>query len=130
LEEARLGEKTVTIPDVICSPDEFHHLLVTTYPKRDRGGEFALLCCKPQYQDLLLIGPRISSSPKLLNREVGISKVYIRPIQRDLRLEEVAFDEANWVRWHFSQKCLLSTFLLIVYCILIMEVEGNVSWLC
>ena len=62
LEEAGLGEKTVTVPDVDCSPQAFHQLLLAAYPKLESGGGFELLRCKPQSRDLVLIGSRISIS--------------------------------------------------------------------
>lgn len=108
LEEAGLGEKTITVPDITCSYEEFHHLLLAIYPKLDEGGGYELLRCRPQSRDLLLIGPRVSRSPKLLKRRVGNGKVYIRPIQRDLSLEEVAFEEVDGV-------CSSSNVLLIIY---------------
>ena len=112
LEEAGLGEKTVTVPDITCSPEEFHLLLLTTYPKLDSGGGFELLRCKPQSRDLLLIGPRISNSPRLLKRQVGNGKVYMRPIQRDLSLEEVTSDEVEGVGSPPSNDCMYSMILL------------------
>lgn len=87
LEEAGLGEKTVVIPDIDCDPEDFHSLILSAYPKLRDGGGFELLRCKPNLRDLLVIGPRVSSYPKLLKRRIGNGKVYIRPVQRDLSLE-------------------------------------------
>lgn len=92
LEEAGLGEKMLVV-QMDCSPEEFSRLLCGAYPKLESGGGFELLRCKPKSRDLLLIGPRISNCPKLLKRRVGNGKVYIRPIQRDLSLEEVVVPE-------------------------------------
>lgn len=97
LEEAGLGERTVTISDISCSPEEFNRILLGTYPKLDGGGGFELLRCKPQSRELMLIGPRISRSPSLLKRQVGNGKVYIRPIQRDLSLQGVDVEEVEGV---------------------------------
>ncbi len=97
LEEAGLGEKTVTIPDVSCTPEEFRCILLEAFPKLDRGGGFELLRCKPQSRELMLIGPRISCCPNLLKRQVCNGKVYIRPIQRDLSLEGVTVEEVEGV---------------------------------
>lgn len=83
--------------NVACTPEEFNHILLATFPKLDRGGGFELLRCKPQSRELMLFGPRVSSCPKLLRRQVGNSKIYIRPIQRDLSLEEVAVEEVEGV---------------------------------
>lgn len=88
LEEAGLGERLVTVPDIDCSAQVLRRILLDAFPKLEGGGGFDLLRCKPQSRDLLIIGPRIASSPRSLKRHVGNGKVYVRPIQRDLSLEE------------------------------------------
>lgn len=90
LQEAGLGDKTITVPNINCNPGDFRLLLLEAYPKLQSGGGFELLRCKKQSRDLVLIGHRIASSPKLLKQQVGNGKVYIRPIQRDLSLDMVA----------------------------------------
>lgn len=97
LEEAGLGEKTILLPDVDCDPEDFHTLILGTYPKLREGGGYELLRCKPASRDLIIIGPRISNTPKLLKRRVGNGKVYLRPLQRDLGLEEEDCDEVKGV---------------------------------
>ena len=87
LEEAGLGEKLIEVPDVDCGPDEFNDVVLGAYPKLKEGGGYEMLRCKPASRDLLLIGPRIASTPKLLKRRVGSGKVYLRPLQRDLSLD-------------------------------------------
>jgi hypothetical protein len=97
LEEAGLGEKVVTIPDVDCTPEAFHQLLRGTFPKLQSGGGHELLRCKPQSRDLVLVGPKAANNARLLKRQVGNGKVYIRPIQRDLGLEAEDSCEAEGV---------------------------------
>ena len=97
LEEAALGEKYVTIPNINCNPEDFRFLVLATCPKLQNGGGFELLRCKLQSRELLLIEHRISGSPKLLKQHVGNGKVYIRPIQRDLSLEVVASEDVQGV---------------------------------
>lgn len=101
LEEAGLGEKTVTVEDIDSGPEAFRQVLLTAYPKLECGGGFELLRCKPQSRDLVLLSPRLSFNPRWLKRRVGNGKVYIRPIQRDLCLEEEAGEEegegVSWV---------------------------------
>lgn len=100
LEEAGLGEKLVVIPDLDCSPERFHQVLLDAYPKLGFGGGFELLRCRPKSRDLLLISSRISNTPRLLKRRVGNGRVYIRPIQRDLSLEpESCGEEVEEVSW-------------------------------
>lgn len=94
LEEAGLGEKVLVV-DMNCTPEGFRQLLLDAYPKLEGGGGFELLRCKPKSKDLLLISCRISSSPKLLKRRVGNGKIFIRPIQRDLSLDEVIPDDED-----------------------------------
>lgn len=97
LEEAGLGEKLVTIPDIDCSPEAFQQLLHAAFPKLHSGGGHEVLRCKPQSRDLVLVGPRAASNVRLLKRRVGNGKVYIRPIQRDLDLDEESCEVAEGV---------------------------------
>ena len=84
----------VTVPDLDCSADTFYQVILAAFPKLEEGGGYELLRCKQQSRDLMLIGPRLSSSPRLLKRRVGNGRVYIRPIQRDLSLEEEEASES------------------------------------
>lgn len=86
--EAGLGEKKVVVPDVdSCSPREFQHILVTAFAKLDGCGGFDLLRCVPNSKNLEVIFATVSQSAKLLKSVVGTGKVFIRPIQQDLKLE-------------------------------------------
>jgi len=38
MEEAGLEEKTLTIPNINCSPEDFHLLVMATYSKLQSGG--------------------------------------------------------------------------------------------
>lgn len=82
LEEAGLGEKVVEVP-MESTPDDFHEIVLSAFPKLKDGGGFELFRCAPNSRELLPIGPRVASTPKL----VGNGRVYIRPLQRDLSLE-------------------------------------------
>lgn len=93
LEEAGLGEKLVTVPDVDCTPETFRQVLYGAFPKLEEGGGYELLRCRPQSRDLVLIGPQVCCCPRLLKRRVGNGKVFIRPIQRDLSLEPCVGDD-------------------------------------
>ena len=70
LEEAGLGEKMVTIPDLDCSPATFQSVLVEAYPKLEDGGGFELLRCKPKSRDLILIASRVASTPRYVRTYV------------------------------------------------------------
>ena len=98
LEEAGLGEKLITIPNIDCTAENFNKLLVDAFPKLKESGGFELLRCKTQSRDLILISPRIASNARLLKRRIGNGRVYIRPIQRSLGLEAVESDDVEGVR--------------------------------
>ena len=86
---AGLGERSVTIPDVNCTPQEFQEALLTEFPRLQQGGGFELLRCAPSTRQLELIPFRISNSPKLLKAWIGTARIYIRPIQLNLDLTPV-----------------------------------------
>ena len=93
LEEAGLWEKEVTIPDLDCDGETFRHIVLSAFPKLQDGGGFELLRCLSNSRELVLMGPKIANNPRLLRRRVGNGKVYLRPIQRNLSLEEEAAEE-------------------------------------
>ena len=70
-----------------CSPQQFHDQLIVVFPKLASCGGFELLRCVANSKALEPIAPSVTTSPVLLKRVVGKSRVYIRPIQRDLGLE-------------------------------------------
>ena len=45
---AGLGEKIV-VPDVDCTTEEFHEILMQSFPKLRNGGGFELLRCASKY---------------------------------------------------------------------------------
>lgn len=87
LVEAGLGEQKVDIPDVNCSAQEFHQQLIKAFPKLSSAGGFELLRCLANSKLLEPLSPSVAMSPNLLQRVVGKSRIFIRPIQRDLDLE-------------------------------------------
>ena len=66
LEDAGLGEKTIVVPDLDCSQGTFHQVLLDAYPKLGDGGGYELLRCKPKSRELVLIGGRVASTPRLI----------------------------------------------------------------
>ncbi len=89
LVEADLGEKKVEVPDVECTTQEFHSILITAFPRLRDGGGFELLRCVANTRLLEAISPSVARSPKVLRRVVGNSRIYIRPIQKDLDVTPV-----------------------------------------
>lgn len=87
LVEAGLGEKKVDIPDIECSPQDFQQLIINTFPKLRNAGGFELLRCIANSKVLEPLSSAVSMSPKLLRSVVGKSRIFIRPIQRNLELE-------------------------------------------
>ena len=83
---AGLGERSVTISDVKCTPQEFQEALLTKFPKLRQGGGFELLKCAASTRQLELIPFKISNSPRLLKSWIGTARIYIRPIQLNLDL--------------------------------------------
>ena len=88
LEEAGLWERVVSVQDLDCSTEACRSVILSAYPKLQDGGGFELLRCLPNSRELVVIGPKIANNPRLLKRRVGNGRVYIRPIQRSLSLEE------------------------------------------
>ncbi len=63
-------------------------VLMESFPKlRDCGG-FELLRCIPCSRNLDVISSPVCHSARLLRSRIGTARVYIRPIQLDLDIEE------------------------------------------
>ncbi len=88
MEEAGLWERVINVPDIDCDAETFRSVILAAYPKLQDGGGFELLRCLPNSRELIVIGPKLANNPRLLKRRVGNGRVYVRPIQRDLSLEE------------------------------------------
>ena len=71
LEEAGLGEKVVEVGDLNCSPEVFRDVLNASYPKLRGGGGFELLRCLPNSRELVVMGPKVCSSPPDAKEEGG-----------------------------------------------------------
>ena len=83
-----LGEKKVVIPNIDCSWDDFKDVLCMEFPKLKSIGGFEILRCIPNTKDLEVISSTISQSPKLLKGVIANGRIFIRPIQKDLVLDE------------------------------------------
>ena len=90
---ARLGEKKIVIPDVDCTTLLFHDVLVEAFPKLKNAGGFELLHCIPNTRDLEGIPSPVCHSPRLLRSRMGTARIYIRPIQVDLDMEALDFED-------------------------------------
>ena len=95
-ENVGLGEKKLTISNIDFRSSDFHAELIEAFPKLKDGGGFEFLKCLPNKRDLELVS---ATTPRQLKRLVGNSKVYIRPIQRNLSLD-AAEPEAEYEKIH------------------------------
>ena len=84
-----LGEKKVTIPSIDCSWDDFKDVLIAEFPKLSSIGGFEILRCIPNSKELEIMSPSISQSPNLLKGVIANGRIFIRPIQKDIELDEL-----------------------------------------
>lgn len=69
---------------------EFHEQLVEKFPKLHDGGGYELLRAVGSSHELQIIPPPSGGyTTSYVKSVVGQAKVYVRPIQKDLSLEEV-----------------------------------------
>ena len=90
--EAGLGERKISFPDMDCGPEEYCQKLYQTFPKLREAGGFEMMRCYSNSRLLELIAPSALQSPRATHDRVGRSKVYIRPIQKDLDMSPVDDD--------------------------------------
>ena len=85
---AGLGEVKVAIPED-SNENNVRDLLIETFPKLKEIGGFELMYVESRSKDLLVIPPGPDgTSIKYLASFIGQGKIYIRPIQQDLPLNE------------------------------------------
>ena len=87
--KAGLGEKNIEFSSLDIPAEEFRDVIYDNFPKLRNGGGFELCRCLPNSRHLEPLSSAAYSSPQLLKERVGNSRTYIRPLQRDLDLEEV-----------------------------------------
>ena len=105
--EAGLGEKKLTFPNIDCSAEEYRDELLQAFPKLTEAGGFEIMRCISNSRVLEQVSPSALLSPRATLERVGRSRVYLRPIQKDLDtspMEEQAMDNAvstyNCVQCH------------------------------
>ena len=86
---AGLREKRVTIPNLNCSWEEFKAEILASFPVLSGCGGFELLRCVPNSKDLEIIKVSVAQSPSLLKQMIGNARVFIRPIQKDINLDDL-----------------------------------------
>ena len=82
--DAGLAEKKIFFPIIDCCADEYRKTLCDAFPKILESGGFELMRCCPNSRNLECCAPSALQSPRATQERVGRSKVYIRPIQKDL----------------------------------------------
>ena len=87
--KAGLGEKNIEFSSLDIPAEEFRDVIYDNFPKLRNGGGFELCRSLPNSRHLEPLSSAAYSSPQLLKERVGNSRTYIRPLQRDLDLEEV-----------------------------------------
>lgn len=85
--EAGLGEKTIQVPDILCTREEFWDIITAAFPKLLGCGGFEFLRCIASSRELESISRNAAQSPKVLKAIIGNGKVYIRPLQKELDLK-------------------------------------------
>ena len=85
---AGLGEKKIVIPNINCSWSEFKDEIFAAFPVLNGCGGFEFLRCISNTKELELIKVSVAQSPQLLKQMIGNARVFIRPIQRDLNLDD------------------------------------------
>ena len=86
LEASGLGEKKVEVP-FNSSPDGLHRMILTVFPALQLCGGYQLCRCVASSKRLEVIqAPPTGHTPLTLADVIGQSRVYIRPLQRDINL--------------------------------------------
>lgn len=94
---AGLGERKIEVRNINGSWEEFKGEILATFPKLVGCGGFEIMRCVPNTKDLELVSMRIAQSPKLLKTILGNGRMFLRPIQQDLTLDQVQFEHSSEV---------------------------------
>ncbi len=89
LYKAGLWEKVVEFSSLNMSADEFKEVLYDAFPKLEPAGGFELCRCIPNSRKLELLSSLAHSSPAFLKERVGNSRTYVRPLQKDIEMDQV-----------------------------------------
>ena len=83
---AGLWEKEIEFESLDIPLSEFCEKLFKSFPRLRDGGGFQLLKGLPSMEVLSMA---VHTSPNLLKQRVGVSRTYVRPVQRDLNLTPI-----------------------------------------
>ena len=93
--KAGLGEKKISFSNIDSSPEEYRDKLCSVFPKLMEAGGFEFMRCCSNSRMLEPISSTAMQSPRATNDRVGRSKVYIRPMQKDLCTKPVNGDSST-----------------------------------
>lgn len=84
LQSAGLGEKTLSL-DSTATASELHKLILEVFPPLELSGGYQLFRCSGKSKALEILSPPPGGhTPLSISSRVGQSRVYIRPLQRDI----------------------------------------------
>jgi hypothetical protein len=99
-EASGLGEKKVEVP-FTATPDELHQVILATFPALEMCGGYQLCRCAAGSKRLKVIqSPVTGHTPLTLADVIGQSRVYIRPLQRDVSLASTSQSQGHDVSGH------------------------------
>ena len=89
-----LGEKVIKFPSFqTVMLDEFQDILKREYPQLEFSGGFDLLRCKPNSRELEEIPFMVTYPLPRIHQHVSSGRIYIRPLQNDIKLDDDDDDE-------------------------------------
>ena len=89
LYQAGLWEKEIEFESLDIPQSEFREKLFKSFPRLRDGGGFQLLKGLPNSRSMEVLSMAVHTSPNLLKQRVGVSRTYVRPVQRDLDLTPI-----------------------------------------
>ena len=109
LSSVGLGEKVIKFPSMQVVLDEFQDIIKWNYPQLEGAGEFELLRCKPNSRDLEEFPYMVMYPLPRIQHHVTSGRVYVRPLQKDLKLDYD--DEMAWV---MKRSCMSNKILYVL----------------
>ena len=102
---AGLGEKKVSLPENSSSA-QLHNMVVQTFPKLIEAGGYEFMHAEPSSRQLKAITPGPDGyTMDYLKQFVGQGRIYIRPIQSNLNVDDVVTPDKKSIPEEFCQSC-------------------------
>ena len=90
LYQAGLGERELEFESLDLNQAEYREKILEAFPRLRDGGGFQLLKGIANSRSMEVLSSAVHTSPGLLKQRVGVSRTYVRPVQRDLDLTPLA----------------------------------------